>query len=56
MACYSSEEVRPYLIAFEVFMTGEAQEIRGIAKGVKGIEVLPPGEEAKHPPHGAVSK
>ena len=30
-----SEEETPSVIAFEVFMTGEAKEIRGIAKGVE---------------------
>ena len=31
----ASEEQTPSVIAFEVFMTGEAKEIRGIAKGVE---------------------
>ena len=38
VACYSSEEVRPYLIAFEVFMTGEARDSRtSLCQGHRGI-------------------
>ena len=35
-----SEEARPYVIAFEVYMTGESKEIRGIAKGLEVFDQI----------------